>query len=356
MKKVLILFTDEWISYSPTILNFISILKDDTKLYLLTFTDGRYAIDHSGLPENTTLINIPMFLAYTLRLLGILDYLKTSVINHHLGLNIFDEIIAVDKLALECTLNSSSRVHYLSLEIIKDNIYSVICHDNLASVVIQTKERYEYLFGTRQFKTFFIQNAPVQSVPCISRHLSKPIKLIFLGNLIPLHGLYHAIEALLNSDRYVLNLKGRIKKRDHFKIKHQYKELINNGKLIIDTEYIAQELLIDYLASFDIGLCLYDLKILSKHDFNYYSIPSGKMFNYFAAGLPVITSDILGTNPVRQFNAGVMISDLSADNINSAVDMIINQYTLFSENSYQAADHYNFIKASTPFKNFIIEY
>ncbi|HEX6160189.1 MAG TPA: hypothetical protein VF111_08495, partial [Thermoanaerobaculia bacterium] len=70
------------------------------------------------------------------------------------------------------------------------------------------------------------------------------------------------------------------------------------------------------------GFCFYDFNILARDDFNYVSCPSGKLFNYLAAGVPVIGSDVLGLQPVREKGCGVLLPDPTPHAIAEAIAMI----------------------------------
>ena len=92
---------------------------------------------------------------------------------------------------------------------------------------------------------------------------------------------------------YTLTLKGFKSEKFFDFVKEGYRELIENGKLLFDFEYTPQEKVIDSISNFSIGITGYDLE-LAQQDFNYLSSPAGKLFNYYAAGLPVLGINILG--------------------------------------------------------------
>jgi glycosyltransferase involved in cell wall biosynthesis len=93
--------------------------------------------------------------------------------------------------------------------------------------------------------------------------------------------------------------------------------------------------------------------LISKNDFNYLSSPSGKLFNYYAAGVPVIGTDVLGLSSVHEFNTGILIKELSVGYILAAIKRIINNYEELSRNCIRAARHFDFGEAAASYKEFL---
>ena len=57
MKQVLIVFPDEWVAYSPTVLNMVSALSSDFEVTVLAFENGLY--DNTALgAESYTFIRL----------------------------------------------------------------------------------------------------------------------------------------------------------------------------------------------------------------------------------------------------------------------------------------------------------
>ena len=98
-----------------------------------------------------------------------------------------------------------------------------------------------------------------------------------------------------------------------------------------------------YLESFDVGLCLYNV---DNSDFNYQSVPSGKLFNYFSVGLPVVASDLIGLRPLREYAAGVVLEGNSPGHISRAVDEICRNYASYSAGAAPAGNHFSFDRMS----------
>lgn len=103
------------------------------------------------------------------------------------------------------------------------------------------------------------------------------------------------------------------------------------------------------------GFCFYDLNHTDETtSFNFISVPSGKLFNYYAAGVPVIGSDLLGLKSVKDFQVGILLKNISTENIAIAMESIASQHRRFSENCLAAAAYFDFDTAVEPFKSYLL--
>jgi glycosyltransferase involved in cell wall biosynthesis len=134
----------------------------------------------------------------------------------------------------------------------------------------------------------------------------------------------------------------------------RYRHLFENNIVTIDEQYTNQEEIVPYLSGFDIGFCLYDFNRISKNDFNYVTVPAGKLFNYYAAGIPVIGVDIPGMQSVKDFQAGILLDSPSSSNIKDAIIKISEDYAFYSANCLKAAEHFDFQKAVQPYRIFLL--
>ena len=264
-----------------------------------------------------------------------------------------DLIIAVDFRNLWYTEILKKEVEFLSLEIDEnDEFYKRCSFENIDSVVIQTKERYEHLFDDRKLKTFFVQNAPVyQDASIINNHSRKG--LIYCGTAWNAFGFYHCLNFLEQFPEYTLNVKGALLDDDRTTVETKYQNLLSNKRVMVDDAYLDEKQLTNYLRRFRIGFCFYNFEVEWVNKFNYYSAPSGKMFKYLAAGVPVVGQNILGLNPVKEFDCGVLIEDLTPDSIKRAIDKIENNFDYYSSNCLAAAKHYSFDKMTKPFVEYL---
>lgn len=262
-----------------------------------------------------------------------------------------DFIIAVDFRNLLFAQILGKSVELVSLEIpANDKFYKNCDFKNINSVVIQTRERFEYLFGKRELKTFFVQNAPsyVEFPEAAARQ-----NLVYCGTAWNAFGIYHCLNFLREFPEYTMNVKGAIFEKDRRKIEAEYKDLLAGKRLIIDDEYLDDAAAVDYLRQFKAGFCFYNFDLKWVDNFNYHSAPSGKMFKYMAAGVPVIGQEISGLKPVKEFDCGVLIKDLKPSSIKKAVEKIEENFGYYSANCLQAAAHYSFDKRAKPFVDYL---
>jgi len=372
-KKVSILFNGWHLSYSPTIIGLYDLLSKQFDVTILAQSPKEFdnkplvernvvyreklkAINHYRF--NRLLYRLQAFFDKEISLLKKMKF-KTDVIydfksvRKYLAAQPADFIIAVDFRNLLYTQILGKKVDFVSLEIIPhDDFYNNCDFSNINSVVIQTKERYEYLFGDKEFRTFFVQNAPVFTE---SSNKSNPKNLVYCGTAWNPFGFYHCLEFLRKFPDYTLNVKGAFLTEDKAKVDSDYQDLISNKQLIIDSKYLDDSEVVDYLRKFRIGFCFYNFELEEINNFNYFSAPSGKMFKYLAAGVPVIGQDILGLKPVKEFDCGVLIKDLEPQSIKEAVEKIEENFEYYSKNSLKAAEHYSFDKTTEPFIKYLVE-
>ena len=174
--------------------------------------------------------------------------------------------------------------------------------------------------------------------------------------MLPSHGIFFCLDALRDprTSDWELTIKGIIRPRMKTIIEASYADLLQSGRVILDERYVPQAELLTYLEGFSVGFCFYDFNLLAKNDFNYLSVPSGKLFNYYAAGIPVIGSDILGLASVHAFEAGVLLSDPTPQSIVEALEYIRSHYAELSRHCREAARHYDFATAAQPLRRFLM--
>jgi glycosyltransferase involved in cell wall biosynthesis len=362
-KKVIILFPDEWLSHSPTVLNIAHNLSDRFDITIFAVDDGIFHND-ALVGDLYRFVRIPRGLSkfFLRKARTVYDIVKACLLYRALTAEGFthppDEVIAVDALGLWVALRLFDRCHFLSLEVKKDWFFRHTDLDRVDSIIIQTEARYRFLFEEPRGTVFYVQNAPaLTSVPVAERKTFRR-RLIFFGNVMPSHGLFDCLEtidSLCQSDGgYTLTIKGVIPKAwVRAMITIRYRRLFQRSCVTLDEQYTPQAEIIDYLSAFDIGFCLYDFRLIAKNDFNYLSVPSGKLFNFYAAGVPVIGVDIPGLHSVREFKTGVLVDRLSAGTLRQAVAEITRDYDQYRRNCRIAAEHFDFQKAVGPFREFL---
>jgi glycosyltransferase involved in cell wall biosynthesis len=262
----------------------------------------------------------------------------------------YDVSFGVDTIGFIAVRAFSNNPVLLSLEV-ERNVWSAIAKAlRVPKLLIQSQARKEYLLGSdHKSKYWILPNSPIIS-PDMKQELRKQSKrIIYFGNICKKHGVEFCIDALrIMEDNIRLTLHGIITENYLEYLSQKYSDLIDGGKLDITSRYIEQNHIHSYFEAFDIGLCLYDIGKDRLSDFNYLSCPSGKIYDYFAAGLPVIGSNILGLQDIKVFNAGVLIDDYQPETIVWAINKIYESYNCYSEASYKAGRHFDFKKYFLP--------
>jgi len=152
-----------------------------------------------------------------------------------------------------------------------------------------------------------------------------------------------------------MTVQGSITKPDRDKVEKEYAGLLQENRLTINSRYLENDEMVDYISNYEIGFCFYNFEeeVISSNYFNFISAPSGKMFQYLAAGVPVVCSDILGFKFVNEFQCGVLVPDLSAKSIREAILKIRANYEFYVQNTQAAARYFSFDKAIIPYLEWI---
>lgn len=367
-KKILIVFPNTWLNYSPTTLN---VAKKLAKNYHVTIMhtgtynqiqsdelsqQGIYLISQDAKPDFFWYFaNLRHHLIRGLRKIGFLPppdaqkVVKNITFYYYIKFLFFaffqkkDLIIAIDNFGLWVAQNLHKKVIWLSLEVEKDAMYYKLYLQKVQALVIQSEERKEYLVGENsEFPVFYLQNAPA-FVPNLQPKHKANQKLLYFGYIIPIHGIEEMIEALSQLEPcYSLTLKGHIFEKYENELLQKYQKLFESNRLILDKKYIADEEIAGYISGFACGFCLYNPDEQGAYSFNYESSPSGKLFHYYNAGIPVIASDILGLNSAKEFGCGVSVAHSTPEYIKNAIVQIEENHQQFSENARKAAQHYDF--------------
>ena len=371
-KDKILIFFDGWhLAYSPTINQLYDQLNEDYDVTIVAETSkkfvnqklpGKNILYYECIKKKPTFIYKIYYALIALRnnearLLRANKikfreyYYRFLMLKKLLQTNQYKRVLAVDiKNLFYCSL-LKQRVDFISLEIgIGENLLPLIDTSLIDCVIIQSKERLDYLFKDEAFKLFFIQNAPVFKEFI---YKSERKGLLYGGTAWDPFGFYHCLEYLRIFKNEILTVQGAVPADDRKKINKLYKDLLSEGRLIINEEYIENDELVKYFSQFEIGFCFYNFEIKWINHFNYKSAPSGKVFKYLAAGVPVICSDIIGFKFVTQFKCGVLIPDLNPEKINEAVKEIRNNYAEYVAKAIIAAKHFSFDKAVKPYLDFI---
>ena len=369
-KRVAIVFTDVHLAYSPTTLGiYDSLKKHGVVVAILTVT--QHATFARDLGRNVVMVDqesIPFGrlhnLAYRIkrraaRLAGtkaawldrsLGDYFQFLMFDKALRRFAPDEIIAVDLRALAIVQHSLPQVpvNLVSLEIPEPGEHKEqVVEQRISRLIIQSQARLERLFNGAKPKTFFVQNAP--TFRPFALETSNRMGLVFCGTACEGFGILSCLKFLSVNPEYHLTVKGAVFPHIQQYIKVIFPELLSEERLKIDTNYLEMDALVEFLKAFRIGFCFYDTRFDFFDRFNYHTAPSGKMFTYLASGVPVICNNLPGLRVVEEFGAGVLIEDLDAGSILSAIQKIEANYDYYAQNCLKAAAHFSFEESLQPF-------
>lgn len=371
VRKVLIVFTDPHLSYSPTTLNLYDSLKETFDVTILAFAPNPNYSSHRILDKKVKYINAPVInqgvplLKRLGREVSKTLHTKNSSAKTLLNQNAKElirevrefngEIIAVDFFALWCAQQAGKEAHLVSLEIQDYDPYRNACNlKQVKSVIIQSIERYNFLFPEINLKHFFVQNAPVFIDSDLKIEIREPKKLIFCGSAVPWFGIISCLEFISDYPEFTLTVKGAVPVFVRKVINESFGALLHNGSLILDETYLGVRELNDFLSDFYIGFVFYDIyRYDNMNSFNYLTAPSGKLFQYYNAGLPVVANNLSGLKSVAEFKAGILLDSLGSKTIAKAIGQIKEDYELYALGAHKAAAHFDFKKSVAPFLNFL---
>ena len=247
-----------------------------------------------------------------------------------------DIFIAVDIMPLSVVQKIKGAAHFLSLELIPDDPYMKKIDTGLIlSVIIQNEYRYRYLFGDLHLPVFYIQNSPLSAQKVINT--GGRAGLLWAGTVVKEFAVLDCFEFIKQYPQYRLVCKGAVEKRTAEIIKDKYKDLLEETKIVINDQYLESNEFLRFISRHRIGFCFYDLGLIKKN-FNYATAPSGKLFMYLAAGVPVIASNIPGFKFIKDYGAGILIDDYGTQTIYEAIQAIEANFNSYSANAYKAFD------------------
>jgi glycosyltransferase involved in cell wall biosynthesis len=362
-KKILIVFPDRHLAYSPTTLNLKKKLSEHHSIKILAFRDPKFKeLDSKDIVYlNSDQFLFKIFNFFARHLFQIKKFDKRLIlwqkvcVRSYLFLNNYDEFIAVDHRGLWFIDHiRTKKIHFLSLELIPSSDDFPFTYDltKLASIIIQSEERLKYLSNSYRKEIFYIQNAP-NALKNIGNDQNQKNKVIYAGTARLQFGINYCLDFIDAYPQYELTIQGRIEPDVNNLLKEKYSHLLNSKRIMINETYLSEEELIRLVGDHRISFCFYDLRFPEINNFNYWTAPSGKMFTAFAAGTPVIGSAISGLDPLTSFAAGIQIADYSPAEIKKAIDEIEKDFYNFRNNCFKAAEHFSFDNNVQKFIEFI---
>jgi len=372
-KEFLIVFTDGHLSYSPSTLNLFFELSKQYSVELIApkppIDSYQHQIQHPAINYMDFTLSENIFIRLikfcrkiyekivpasekVLALRSLNDYRTKFLIKYLKNTN--KEIIAVDFIALWCAEKASKKAHLLSLELKDFNYFEHIRYDTIKSVLIQSTERLNFLFKEKKPGYFIVQNAP-KNIPFTPNYIKREkTDLIFCGTAVLWFGIITCLDFIKDFKEYTLTIKGAVPGDTMSVIEEFYGSLIQENRLIIDTKYLSEKDLTHYVSQFRIGLAFYDLYRFSHiKTFNYYTAPSGKVFQYLNSGLPVIANRLPAFKFIEDQKCGLLVDHLSSLQIKLAIDQIENDYIGFAKNSKKISAENDFRNMIEPFLDYL---
>ena len=242
MKKVLFIFPNEWLSYTPTVINMIAGLRDSFEIKIIATDNGNYNNEFFQGKEFDFISLRGTFakLIYRLgKLLGnqrLYELLKMIVVYRRMRRYQADEVIAVDALGLWLAQKVYPKAHFLSLEPYQNFLFKQCKTEPIESVITQTQERYDYLFENK-IETFLIQNAPPFTRNILRVQQSKTKRAIYFGSAIARNGIYFCLKAIAGLPDMSLTIKGTMTPEVRQHINNKYGKLLEQQRIIIDNHY-----------------------------------------------------------------------------------------------------------------------
>lgn len=353
---VLVLFPDDWGAFSPTLLRLVEAIAEKTEVVACMVTTDRFPSAGLVGPHFRRVL-LPHWAKRT-GLYGLARWCWLAVAAMPLRSQA-SSVVAFDAHGALAARALGRRFHFVSLELALLPLARHLIESHASSLMIQSSTRLEALAGDRDWSritTYFVQNAPSFRTPparTAAPDSSRP-RLVYLGSITTLHGLKAMLGMLQQWPGASLTLRGPLPPASRHMLERAAGDLVTTGRLVVDQTYLEEIDVTGYLAQFDIGLCLYEPPEGKSLDLNYRTSPSGKMFNYFAAGLPVLASGEPGLSPVTAFNAGLQVDDLSPATLATAGRAIIGGHDRFREGATRAATHFDFGRSVRPFVDAVI--
>ncbi len=367
--KVLIIYPYEWLAYAPTVARLYRALAESCDVQIIAYDGGDFCRSKVDLP-GVEYITLPG------RLRRVAEFLCRRFPKLEKRWHFFhiaravqlwrilrgrevDDVLASDYSGMwvaQKAFGRRTRLHFLSLEIYDSDLFaSRIDVGRVDSAIVQSPERFEWLFPRSEPPVFYVQNAPVYRKRTVNERTGERTgSLVYCGTALPRFGLFRILEFLRSYPQFQLTIQGLTNEYSE-ELMRPYAELRVAGRLVQETQYLSEPDLLRWLEKFRVGLCFYDFDHLPEDQFNYRTVPSGKLFNYFAAGVPVVGNDIPGLHPVREFNAGILVRDLSPEAIAAAVIEVQENFATYHANCLRAAEHYSFDRAVAPFREFLLQ-
>jgi hypothetical protein len=331
---IIIVFPHDWPQKSPALLQLLEDINRaqlEYELYLPVKAKGNWKLNKSKYFD----VSLNLFSRIAIRAITYFSFLDNFLIKY-VARNILDKNIKVkngDTLICFDFFGYSSIIRQHSFK--KKYIFSTelfLYHKNIFNLlniqdvclIIQSKVRANFLGFSSSEKVKILDNVKIDQEFISSSKIvnDQYIRsgLLYSGSICPELG--EKILRKLGQDSkrtYQLTIHGDI---------NISLEQVN--KLTIIKEFLPDFNLRELMLKSKVGIVLYDFKNISRlRSFNFETGPSGKLLKYILCGLPVIGNKCDGLIEVERFNAGILLKNLTAEEINLAYNKINKNYDFY---------------------------
>ena len=367
-KHVCILYPYNYLPYSPTVLNLYDELSRQFQVTIVCV--NRHSQNEGGLDsrnivqvsyEREALYKATRKLLRLLRLLGaptpnsdvsLERYLQFRATKRTIAKLKPDHVVAVDIIMLWIAQRILRRpVHLLSLELKSMKGIARVDQDLVDSVVIESRKRLTHIFGERAVRAFFVPVSPIYKP--IKKPRTNKKSLLYCGSATGPFGIYTCLHFLSRYPEFVLTTRGRMDQGTFQNIVMCYPRLLDENRLTIESTYLPEEAMLDYISKFRIGFCFYDTRFDKIANFHFFNVTSQKLYRYFTGGVPVVANRLDGLKAVEEFEAGVLIEDMTPESILEAIGRIEQDYDRYVENCFTAAKDLSFDRHVQPFVEYL---
>ena len=331
---IIIVFPHDWPQKSPTLLQLLEDINRaqlEYELYLPVKAKENWKLN-KGKYFDASLNLFSRIAIRALTYFSFLDnflikYVARNILDQNLKIKNGDTLICFDFFGYSSIVRQHSfkKKYIFSTELFlyHKNIFNLLDIQDVC-LIIQSKIRANFLGFSSSEKVKILDNVKIDQKFISSSKIvnDQYIRsgLLYSGSICPELG--EKILQKLGEDSkrtYQLTIHGDI---------NIGLEQVN--KLTIIKEFLSDFNLRELMLKSKVGIVLYDFKHISRlRSFNFETGPSGKLLKYILCGLPVIGNKCDGLIEVERFNAGILLKNLTVEEINLAYNKINENYDFY---------------------------
>jgi hypothetical protein len=330
---IIIVFPHDWAHKSPSLLQLLEDINKaqlEYELYLpvkskrnLKFNKAKYFDARLNLFSRIAIRLLTIFSIFDNFLI---KYVSLNILDKDIKTKSGDILICFDFFSYRSIISKHSfKKKYIfstELHLYYKKIFSLL-EDQDVFLIIQSKIRANFL-GFRSIEKLKI----VDNVKIDQEFISSTKKvqnqnrsgLLYSGSICPELGEKILRKLAQDANRlYQLNIHGGI----NLSVDHC-------TKLTLIKDFLSDFNLRELMFRSKVGLVLYDFNYISRiQNFNIKTAPSGKLLKYILCGLPIIGNKCASLVDVERFNAGILLKNLTVEQINLAYNKINENYDFY---------------------------